>query len=118
MNTKLDIRLIVGTIIILSLAWSYAYPKNLNGEYDNSPNKEWFESQHNSTGQWCCNEADGHQYDGDYTMNEDGSVSIGNDRIESYKVLKGPNPMGQAVWWYVEGPYGRTTFCFIPGAEG
>ena len=116
MNSKPDVRIIVATIIILALAWSQAYPKDLDGRYADSPNKEWFESQHNSTGQWCCNEADGHLYDGDYKLNQDGSVQVGDEKIESYKVLKGPNPMGQAVWWYIETAFGRTTFCFIPGS--
>lgn len=115
MNTKPDIRLIVGTIIILVLAWSYAYPRDAEGKYTNSPNKEWFETQHNSLGAWCCNEADGHIYDGDYKLNQDGSVTIGNFTIEGYKVLKGPNPTGHAVWWFVDASYGRITYCFIPG---
>ena len=38
------------------LALAGAYGKNLDGRYDNAPNKEWYESQHNAKGQWCCNE--------------------------------------------------------------
>lgn len=86
-----------------------------DGRYANSPNKQWFNEQHNSVGQWCCNESDGHLYYGDYKINDDGSVTAEGHTIESYKVLKTANPMGAAVWWYIENDQGRTTFCFAPG---
>jgi len=121
---KGDALVVLGIIatLILMLWWSEAYPRDLDGKYANSPHHEWFQNQHNSVGQWCCNEADGHPYYDDYKFNDDGSVTVYQDgqkvQIESYKVLKGGNPTGAAVWWYVEGPYGRTTFCFAPGQLG
>ncbi|MCP3467016.1 MULTISPECIES: hypothetical protein [unclassified Bradyrhizobium] len=64
----------------------------------NSPEiSEWFSSQHNALGGWCCNDADGHRYYGDYVLNSDGSVTISPGtpdahQIESYKVLSRHKP--------------------------
>ena len=68
-------------------------------------------------------EAGAHDYFGGYAINPDGSVLLKSGaipyRIESYKVLDGPNPTGHAVWWYLDyGDWGITTFCFAPGAGG
>jgi hypothetical protein len=111
----------IGVFLLISLvSLSMASARDLDGRYANSPFHAWFESQYNSVGQWCCNEADGHAYYEDYKVNEDGSVTVTDSgkpvTIEAYKVLKGPNPTGHAVWWYVDGAYGRTTYCFIPGS--
>ena len=73
----------------------------------------------NAKGQWCCNESDGHPYFGDYSLREDGSVVLNYEGqryvIPDQLVLKGTNPTGHAVWWFLEGPTGRTTYCFAPG---
>lgn len=75
----------------------------------------WFSAQHNAAGQWCCDKSDGHPYYGSYTLNADGSVTIGvgkdQHKLPAYMVLKGPNPTGHAVWWRL----GQTDFCFAPG---
>jgi hypothetical protein len=93
-----------------ALALAGAHGKNLDGRYDNAPNKEWYESQHNAKGQWCCNESDGHPYFGDYTFREDGSVVLDYEGqryvIPDTLVLKGTNPTGHAVWWFLEGRQG------------
>ena len=80
----------------------------------------WYSSQRNSVGQWCCNGDDQHAYEGDYTINKDGSVTVTDENgapytIEAYKVLTGPNPTGHPVWWYIEGMNGKNTFCFALG---
>jgi len=106
-----------------ALSFALAVPgargKNLDGRYDNAPNKQWYESQHNAKGQWCCNESDGHPYFGDYSLGENGSVVLNYEGqryvIPDQLVLKGTNPTGHAVWWFLEGPTGRTTYCFAPG---
>ena len=68
---------------------------------------------------WCCTESDGHPYFGDYSLGEDGSVVLNYEGqryvIPDQLVLKGTNPTGHAVWWFLEGPTGRTTYCFAPG---
>jgi len=90
---------------------------------------KWFSDQHNAQGQWCCDNSDGHEFDGDYTFNTDGSVTLklegGKTRtLPKYMVLTGPNPTGHAVWWFVEGPNEYTSehfhsdYCFAPGAAG
>ena len=91
------------------------------GKYANSPNAEWFKSQHNETGQWCCDESDGHRFDGDYTVNKDGSVTVYDEgkkyEIPKHMVLKGANPTGGAVWWFTQNYHGeRTSYCFAPGS--
>lgn len=79
----------------------------------------WYKSQHNAQGQWCCDESDGHRYDGSYTMNQDGSVTLhlasGPRTLPAYMVLSGPNPTGHAVYWYLDTGDTRTDFCFAPG---
>ena len=79
----------------------------------------WFKTQHNSRGEWCCNESDGHPYFGDYKINDDGSVTVnlnGDDHIlPAYMVLQGPNPTGHAVWWYLDVGSTHRDYCFAPG---
>jgi hypothetical protein len=91
-----------------------------NGKYADSPHREWFKNQHNSEGQWCCDESDGHPFYGKYVINADGSVTAFDGQqkfqIEKYKVLIGPNPTGSAVWWFIGDGAARTTFCFSPGS--
>jgi hypothetical protein len=103
--------------------FSPVFARDPDGRYANAPNHEWYEAQHNSAGQWCCNDADGHEYDGDYKVASDGSVTVDFDghpyTIEEWKVLKGPNPTGHAVWWYLLGENGDpVTYCFSPGQMG
>lgn len=92
-----------------------AFARDPDGRYAGSPFAEWFKAQYNEKGQWCCDESDGHYYDGDYKLNDDGSVTIGTVTLPSYMVLKHPNPTGRAVWWYIDGYGGRMSFCFAPG---
>ena len=93
--------------------WSPAY-ENMPPEI-----KGWFKQQHNAQGQWCCDESDGHPYYGDYTMNADGSITLEKDgsalTIPAFMVLKGPNPTGHSVWWYIEAGGQHRDYCFAPG---
>ncbi|WP_155253466.1 hypothetical protein [Bradyrhizobium japonicum] len=102
-------------LLLLAITVGPAPARDLDGRYANSPHKEWFSQQRNSVGMSCCDESDGHRFYGDYVIKEDGSVVVEGHTIESYKVLKGPNPVGSAVWWYVDTAYGRVTYCFMPG---
>lgn len=102
--------------VALFLLWSLAAQARDDGRYANAPHKEWYRNQHNAQGQWCCSEADGHPYFGNYTINDDGSVTLDDDRtLPAYMVLKGPNPTGHAVYWYSENEWGRRDYCFSPG---
>ena len=106
----------VALAVLYSLA---AQARDPTGKYANSPNAVWFRSQHNEQGQWCCDKSDGHPFYGDYAINDDGSVTIRDDgkqyKLPSYMVLKGANPTGAAVWWYLDLYNGRTSYCFAPG---
>jgi hypothetical protein len=99
---------------------SLALARDPEGKYAGSANHEWFRSQHNSDGQWCCDESDGHLYDGGYTINEDGSVTVDlkgkPHTIPKNKVLTGSNPTGSAVWWFLETVDGHYDYCFAPGS--
>ena len=79
----------------------------------------WYKGQHNAQGQWCCDESDGHAFFGAYTLNQDGSVTLdlatGKRTLPQYMVIKGPNPTGHAVWWYLDAGDSHTDFCFAPG---
>jgi hypothetical protein len=92
-----------------------------NPSYGNQPPEvqAWFKDQHNAQGQWCCDESDGHPFYGAYTINKDGSVSInapdGTHTLPAYMVLKGPNPTGHAVWWYLDVNGRHSDYCFAPG---
>lgn len=101
---------------------SGALARNINGEYDNSPNHQWFEQQTNADGRSCCGSADGQVYDGNYTMNNDGSVTLDLDagpyQIAASNVLKGPNPTGHPIWWHNDYNGVITTYCFSPGTLG
>jgi len=94
--------------------------RDASGHYAGSPYAEWFKSQHNSEGQWCCDSADGHEYDGDYSFNADGSVTVdlaGKPHIlPKHMILTGANPTGHAVWWYLDTTMmGHVDYCFAPG---
>lgn len=105
-------------IILLFAITGAVAAKDLTGKYKNSPYKTWFDSQQNAYGWSCCEEADAHAYYGDYQINPDGSVTADGIKIESEKVLKGNNPTGHAVWWFVGEGKDRSTFCFSPGSLG
>jgi hypothetical protein len=93
-----------------------------DGRYANSPYKAWFDAQHNGVGQSCCLESDAHRYDGNYVLNADGSVVLSlNGKLHflpAYMVLKGGNPTGSAIWWYMETGEYHTDYCFAPGVLG
>jgi hypothetical protein len=74
-----------------------------------------------SLDQWCCDESDGHFYTAPYKVHDDGSVTVQDEKgkmihIPTAKVLDATAPNGQAVWWYLDYPGGRTTFCFAHGS--
>ena len=127
--------------LIAALHVSGANANNTNGAYDDSPYMAWFAEQYDQHGGWCCNLADGHRYDGNYTMNPDGTVTLPvtldgipyNIVIEAFKVLDGttsvvggavrggPNPTGHAVVWSSSEQLtidASNIYCFSPGNLG
>lgn len=114
--------IIVGFVLAALFSVRPAKARDSEQWKDRSANiVEWFKSQHNSAGQWCCDEADGHAYDGDYSLNADGSVTVelaGKPHvIPKQMVLSGSNPTGHAVWWFIDTvAYGHVDYCFAPGS--
>lgn len=87
---------------------------------DDEVNK-WLGRQHDTRNGYCCDGSDAFVYDGEYTINGDGSVSLPlpdgtRQVIDAYKVLPyrptDPNPTGGAVWWHNEQYH---TYCFALG---
>ncbi len=75
--------------------------------------QEWYRSQRNSRGGFCCDQADGDAYYGNYRLNADGSVTLGDGtNIPKWQVLSGNNPTGHAVWWHYKNVI---SYCFSPG---
>lgn len=110
----------LAAIAYLWLTLEMVRARDLDGRYANSPHKDWFDAQHNARGTSCCHEGDAHRYDGDYTLNQDGSVTLGNGRaLPEWMVLKGTNPTGAAIYWFRDYENGqRTDYCFSPGTMG
>jgi len=107
-------------VLFCALYTVMAQARDAEGRYADSPHSEWFKSQHNAEGQWCCDHSDGHAYYGGYAPNADGSITVELDGkphvIPKHMVLTGPNPTGHAVWWYIDGSlYGHIDYCFAPG---
>ena len=118
-GVSMSILRISSMLLLIALAISPTLARDPDGLYNNSPYKEWFTNQRNEQGQWCCDQSDGHPYLDDYTMNQDGSVTLGDGhKIEAFKVLKGANPTGHAVAWFLDTDGGRTYYCFAPGTLG
>lgn len=124
-------------VFSLLIAGGQVKAQNLNGEYTGSPNADWFARQSNSRGGYCCNDADGHPFDGDYQINPDASVtiylaaggSITIDSKEAHGTWDGvtaegaqppdPNPTGGAVIWYtgtLSDGQNSNVYCFVTGA--
>jgi len=91
-------------------------------QYSQSPPtiQAWYRAQQNEKGEWCCDNADGHPYFGSYRLTKDGGVELqlegGRYKIPAYMLLKGPNPTGHAVWWYIDNEVGHFDLCFAAGA--
>lgn len=108
------VSLFILAMCIASATWKPEYAQN-------SPEvQKWFSTQHNAKGEWCCNESDGHRFYGTYNFQPDGSIiAIDNGMeyvIKAEYVLRGHNPTGAAVWWFLDLPDGRRTYCFSPGS--
>lgn len=107
--------LVIAILIVLYITISTAYP-HWKPEYSTVSEdiQTWFNSQHNGHGQYCCDQADGERYDGDYTINSDGSVKLANGTvIENWKVLTSPNPVGHPILWHI----GSHVYCFALGPQ-
>ena len=105
--------LFIGILLTCLLSTADAHWKS---DYSETQYAAWYSAQKDANGRSCCDVADAHAYYGDYVLNPDGSISIGLHRIRAFMVLKGPNPLGHAVWWYSEtDSHELVDYCFAPG---
>jgi hypothetical protein len=79
---------------------------------------QWYGTRQNKAGEFCCDQSDGHDFYGNYTLNADGSIDVEGYHLKAFMVLDGANPTGHAVSWYVEAQGKRFTYCFAPGPGG
>ena len=113
-------RIVVAVLLILLLAWSYAYPRDPQHQYDSSPNHEWVKSLHSPRGDWCCDITDGHAVlDADWDS-KDGHYRV---RVEGQwvdvpdsAVIAEPNRLGQTIVWLTHVSGVPIVTCFLPGA--
>lgn len=109
-------------LICLVLIWFFlalpSHARDLDGQYANSPNHEWFARQHNKQHTSCCEIADGHHLDdadwkaddkGNYWVHIDGEWrQVPDDAVINPK----DRPVNYAVVWIYHG----VIYCFMPGA--
>jgi hypothetical protein len=89
-------------------------------QWADSPHHDWYKNQRNGFGRQCCDNSDAHPYFGNYTLNNDGSVTLsldgGDYTIPKMMVIDGPNPTGHAVWWFADQEGYHMDFCFAVGS--
>jgi hypothetical protein len=109
-------------LLISLLLTGSAYARDLNGQYNDSPLKGWFNTLQSGKG-LCCSVADGRTVDdpdwgdanGHYWVVVDGTKYV----IPDDALVRVPNKAGRAIVWPATGPDGGIYIrCFIPGAEG
>ena len=115
--------LAIGALLVIVAA--VAAQARWKPEYGNVSKAEqaWFAAQHNSQGQWCCDQADGHRFDGEWRFTKEGGVAIRYNgkvyKLPPYMVLKVPNPTGSAAWWFLDLAGGEhVDYCVAPGSMG
>lgn len=99
-----------------------APPPNANPAY-----QEWFDSQFDKNGLFCCTVSDGHILDDSdwrtngksYEVRINGKWYTLPDGSMVNSNRGGPNPTGHAVVWYTINSKGELIiFCFAQGFEG
>ena len=99
-----------------------AFPRDLDGKYENSPLKLWFDSLASRRG-FCCSFADGQSVEDVDWDTKDGKYRVRLDtqwiEVPPDALVTAPNKFGLAVVWPYKDYEGRTQIrCFIPGAGG
>lgn len=113
--------------ILFGVLWFFGYGSMFAHAHWDGPTdpkiSAWFSAQHNSQGQWCCDNSDGHAFYEAYKFDPNGDVEFDSDgkhyHLPAYMVLNSPNPTGSAVWWFMDvGDGSRVSYCFAPGSAG
>jgi hypothetical protein len=110
-------KLLLKTALVYILLTSVCQGK-YKPEYADLPEstKLWYKKLHAPSGQWCCDESDGHPYFGNYDPLPDGGVRLGDGTVvPPSNVVITANPTGHAVWFYNDIDGTRHTYCFVPG---
>ena len=112
------LRVFAVVILIGLLAINFAYPRDLDGRYANSPHKAWIESLKNGKGTPCCDEGDGSRVEDPDWRNVGNEYEVRIDgkwtKLEDYQVLTDTNRIGFAMVWIWRG----SITCFMPGERG
>jgi hypothetical protein len=117
-------RSLVALLSLLALA-APLIAKNLDGRFDASPHREWFESLGTPEIYSCCGVADAYFTD-EWYIKKDGSahveVQIAGAKytfeVPAKKVLMnkaGSNPVGRGVVFVAEDR--QTVYCFVPAPQ-
>lgn len=113
-------KLLLSMAVCVSAFVSEAAIARWNESYEASDPaiRQWYQEQHNSRGEWCCDKSDGHPYYGDIKINHDGSVIVSRDgkphTLPAFMVLTNANPTGHAVWWFTQ----YRDYCFALPSMG
>lgn len=108
-------------VLSLGIVWFFlslqVHARDLDGQYANSPNHDWFASQKNQNGTSCCDVADGHRVeDADWKSDSDGHYWV---RLEEKWVIVPDqaviNPKHRPVDYAVVWIYNGVIFCFMVG---
>jgi hypothetical protein len=107
-------------VIAGALAWSYAYPKDLDGKYGQLPGHDWVKSLHSPAGAWCCDISDGRALvDADW-RSKDGHYQVKLREqwldVPDDAVIGEPNRLGQTIVWLIYRNGEPAVNCFLPGA--
>lgn len=89
-----------------------------NGQYANSPLRDWFKSVRSKAGVPCCDMSDGHKTESEI-RGVDYWVPIGGAWLKvppEAVICEFGNPVGEAVVWYVLYQNAPIIRCFVPGA--
>lgn len=115
----IDMLIMIGAVVLVVLLGMALAHARYSGAVSDPAIASWYKDQHNSEGQWCCDDSDGHPYFGEWKPNEDGGVTVelnGKPHVlPKHMVLTGPNPTGHAVWWFTDAGGVHRDYCFAPG---
>ncbi len=112
--------------LIIALGTGYAWPRDLDGRYAQSPLKPWFDNLRSGKGA-CCSDADGTALsDVDWKRSDDGNrytVRIEGQwwDVPDEAVITEPNRAGRTMVWPVYVRNGIVLIridirCFMPGS--
>lgn len=127
----MKLRIFMGGLLLTSLCWSHAHPRDLEGRFVQSPLKPWFDTLKSKRG-FCCSDADGNALADTDWESDNGRFRVRIPRYHDYQantyseemiwmdvppdaVITEPNRAGRTMVWPIYAD-GVTIRCFIPGS--